>query len=621
MNSTVSRLPTPGEKKMSQTVIDTDKAIEAEETLKKGISTGDPMLFIKGYMEYEQVILYFEGVGKAKESRKLLARLEKILGIIIDRGNPDDHYYAKLGPFFILYARHFRARILEMLNLDLHAAVASRVAALDFAIGVEWLEQVINIMINLLIEGLVDHCLRYLKFTQEKSEDLINEIVTQLQEAEMEKKFSFRKGASTEVRAKTIYDSFLRLLGLMVERYNKGETFLKDGLPLLKNIKAGAQADLEYIDLRFMALESIIIASTREEVNEASISHIKSRIIPYTIMGDPNLEVLKDLLERYVKQKNIKMDVSIAEIPILGANPSGTPHLSIIGQTGVGKTTLTKQILKENIRAQDCAVVVFDHHFEYSDIADHVIQIGGKRQPEATAYYALEEIGETFKAAQQFILEQQKVFATPGSNPEELAAKIKKYEEDTRPTVDRFVIDTIEGLVAKEESSVLPVKSGEIIAFWVIMEEAHTATTIVSTLIKYILQMAIHENLPPKTIMVTEEAQRLAKDQWVKNVTSEGRKFGLFLVSISQTPQFNPWVIGNSELTIFRLRNLAQNGPIAELFDESARAIVPKLETGEYLNYHREKRNWVLSYNPEALSPIHAKKTIEAKIKLLRAIL
>ncbi len=597
-----------------------DRAFKAEEKLKNGISTGDPVKFIEGYYAYESVILYYEGVGKSNESRKLLTRLEKILTIVIEKGNPDTHYYSKLGPFFILYSRHFNARILEMLNLDLKTAVASRVAALDYAIGIEWIEQVINIVINLLIEGLVDHCLRYLKFTQDKKEDLTSEIMTQIKEISDTKKFWKRKD-SAEGTAKVVYENFLRLIGLMIERFNKSESFLKEGIKILSIIKNASQADLEYLDLRFMALESNIVAGTSDEVNESIVSHVKSRILPFTIMDDPNIDELQSLLKRFVHKKGVNMDVSIAEIPILGANPSGTPHLAIIGQTGTGKTTLTKQILKENIRAQDCAVVVFDHHFEYADIADHIIQIGGEKQPEASVYYGVEEIGDTFKSAQAFIQDQQKVFASEGSDPEELAKKIKAYEAETRPTINRFVIDTIEGLISKEEESVIPINSGEIVVYWVIMDEPQIATSIVSTFIKYILQMAIHEHLPARTLMVTEEAQRLANDQWVKNVTSEGRKFGLFLISISQVPEFNPWVVANSELTIFKLRQISNNGPIAELFTEEALKIIPKLETGEYLNYHRDKRNWVLSYNPEALSPFHAKKTIEQKIKQLREIL
>ncbi len=595
-------------------------AIKAEEALKSAISDGNASRFIRGYFDYEKAILYYEGVGKTKESTKLLQRLEKIFEIVITKGNPDAPYYDKLGPFFILYARHFSARILEMLNIDLRAATANRVAALDFAIGVEWIEQVLNIMIDLLIEDYIDHCLRYLKFTKDKKEQLIEELSIQIGETHTKSSFWQRK-QSAEKAAAEIYSSFLRLLGLMIEKYNKGEGFLKEGLKVLRMLKVSAEADLEYLDQRMMALEAKIRSNVREEINDSTISHVPSKIVPHTIIDDPQIPVLQDLLKSFVKKKGMDLDVRIAQIPILGANPAGSPHLAILGQTGVGKTTLTKQILKENVRAQDCAAIVFDHHFEYADIADSIVQIGGTRRDETSVYFDVEQIGDTFRSAQKFIQNQQEVFSRAGADPSELAEKIKKYESDTRPTINKFIIDTIEGLIDKEESSVLPIKSGEIVVFWIVMDDAQIATTIVSTFIKYILQMAIHERLPHKTIMVTEEAQRLANDEWVRNVTSEGRKFGLFLIAISQVAEFDPWIVSNSELSVFKLRKIDPQGPISDIFTPEAKLMIPNLDVGEYLTYYRDKRSWVLSYNPESLTPIHAKNMIAKKISRLQDIL
>lgn len=592
----------------------------AEEMLRNGISQGNASDFINGYSEYEQAILLYEGVGKVKESRKLLSRLEKILGVVIDRGDPEAPYYSKLGPFFILYARHFQARILEMLNIDLTGATASRVAALDFAIGVEWIEQVLNIMVDLLIEGYVEHCLRYLKFTKDKREELIEEIAQQIEETQEEQSWWSKKPDPNKT-AKVIYQSFLHLLGLMVERYNKGSSFLIDGSGVLSKLRTAVKSDFDYLDQRLMALEANIRASQSDEVNKPTESHVKSKIIPYTIMDDPKFRQLEDLLQGFLKHKGFNLNVAVGEIPILGANPAGSPHLSIIGQTGVGKTTLTKHVLRENIRVQDAAVVVFDHHFEYADLADHIIQIGGEQRSETTRYFGVDEIGETFREAQKFIQDQQKVFSAEGAKPEDLANKIQEYEEQTRPTITRFIVDTVEGLLNREEESVAPIAAGETIIYWIVMDDAWVATTIVSTIIKHVLQMAIHERLPPKTICVTEEAQRLSGDSWVRNVSSEGRKFGLFLISISQVPEFDPVVVSNSELALFRLRRIDKDSPIYELFTGDAKSMVSQLETGEYLAYHKAKRSWALSYNPEALSPIHAKETINSKADQLKELL
>lgn len=606
----------------SEVVSYEEKAVDAEEMLKEAIANGNPANFIKGYQNYEEVILYFEGVGKEKDAKRLLGRLEKILQVVIDKGDPEAPYFSKLGPFFILYSYHFKAKILESLNLDLGEAVKSRVGALDYAIGVEWIEQVLNIMVDLLIEGYVDFCLRYLKFTKNKKDELIEEIVEQIIEyAEGDKFHKKKKKFDARQVGVDIYESFLHLLGLMVERYNEGTQFLNDGLGVMRNLRRYADVDFEYLDRRLMALEAHIRGFSQDVVDTSDQSHVKSRIIPHTIMDSPDLGDLEDLMKKYVKKSNLDIPVSIGEIPILGANPAGSPHLAVIGQTGVGKTTLTKQVLKENKRVQGATVFVFDHHLEYGDIADQIIQIGGEQQPESTAYFSVEEIDAIYMQAQEFIRNQQVVFSQEGTSPEDLAEKMRTIEEDTRPGVIKFVIDTIESLLDKEEKTLLPVDSGDTIVFWIFSEEPYISTTVVSTMLKHILHMAIQNKIKEKAIIVTEEAQRLAHDEWIKNLTSEGRKFGLFLVAISQVPEFNPWVVANSELAMFKLkRKFDPDSDLEHLFPEKIKSFIPTLETGEYLSYHRDLRSWVFSFNPESLSPVHAEKTLKNKINQLKSI-
>ena len=55
-----------------------DKAIAAEELLKGAIRDGRAVNFLKGYYEYEQAILYYEGVGKSKEAMNLALGLERL---------------------------------------------------------------------------------------------------------------------------------------------------------------------------------------------------------------------------------------------------------------------------------------------------------------------------------------------------------------------------------------------------------------------------------------------------------------------------------------------------------------------------------------------------------------
>ncbi len=601
----------------------TDLARNAEEILKQAISAGDPADFIKGYNLYEKAILYFEGVGKTKEANILLGRLEKILQVVIDRGDLEAPFYAKLGPFFVLYAYHFKARILEALNQDLSSAVKARVGALEIAQGIEWIEQIINIIVDLLLEDFDDYCLRYLKYAKDKKAELLDELEMQISQMQSSNNrgWLFKKKVDPRTKAEKIYDSFLHLIGLMVERYSKGESILKDAFEILRTLKEYSNDDFDYLDTRIMALEAHIRGFATEDIDSFEESHVRSKILPYTLMDNPNLNELENLMRAYARKMGLDIPVSISEVPILGANPAGSPHLAVVGQTGVGKTTLTKHILKENKRVQDTTVFVFDHHLEYSDIADQIIQIGGEQKPEATLFFPVEEIGETFKTAQQLIRDQQKVFSQEGASPEDLAKKIQDIEEQTRPNVMRFVIETIEGLLDKEEERILPTDSLDTVVFWITMDEPWITTTIISTILKRLLNMAIQEKITNNVIIVTEEAQNLSNDKWLKNLASEGRKFGLYLVAISQAPEFDPWVVSNSELLIFKLRkSFSVNSDLHNLFTPPIMKMIPVLDVGEYLSYHRDLRSWVLSYNPEILSPVHAKQAVEAKIEQLRKI-
>jgi len=599
-----------------------ERAYESEEVLKKAIADGDVSNFLDGYDAYERVILHFEGVGKKKEARVLLERLQKIFDVVIQKGDPEGEYYTKLGPWFILFAYHFKAKILEALNIDLLNAVKSRVGALDYALGVEWIEQVLNIMIDLLIEGYLDVSLRYLKFTKNKKEDLINEIVEQIIDYDESGKFH-RKKKKSDIRkiGENIYNSFLHLLGLMIERNNEGSAFLDDGLRVLSDLKKYADVSFDYLEARLMALEAHIRGYQLDTIDTSEQSHVQSRIIPHTILDSPDVKTLEKLMNAYVKRNDLDIPVSLETVPILGANPAGSPHLSVVGQTGVGKTTLTKQILKENKRVHGATIFIFDHHLEYADMADQIIQIGGEEKEEASLFFGVEEIDAIYSQSQEFIRSQQVTFSKDDFSADDLANKMKLVEEETRPGVIKFVEDTIESLLDSEEETILPVNSGETIVYWIVSEEPYISTKIISTIIKRVLQMAIQNKIKDKTILVTEEAQRLKGDQWIRNLTSEGRKFGLFLISISQVPEFDPWVVSNSEVILFKLRRrFSNNSDLDHLFNDKLRTIIPNLDVGEYLSYHRDLRTWVFSFNPESLSPIHAKNTLTAKIEQLRKL-
>ncbi len=600
-----------------------EKAKQAEERIKRAIARGLPSEFIDGFLDYEQAILYFESVGKRAEALSLGRRLVRIMEVVDEKGDRDAPKFAKLGPFFILFANQFKARILERLNADLTEATAARVKALELAEGVEAIEQILQIMVNLLLEDHLDFGIRYLEYAREKKDELISEIRVQIDET---KKGLFSKlfsGDSTKVATK-IYLDFLSLLALMLERRERGLGFYSDAIRVLRNLRPYVSFDFSYLEERLLALEAKIRASSQDIVDLPEISHVPSRIIPHTILDDPKIKVLEDLIRKYLKARNYHgIDCKVSYTPVLGANPAGPPHLAVVGQTGSGKTTFARHVIKENRRIQQTATIIFDHHFEYADIADHIVQFGGEEQEEASLYYPLEELGETFEQAREFMQQQQQLFAQKGMNPEDLAAKMKTFQEQTRPMVRNFIIDAVEAVLEKDEDKIFPIGNTEeppVIAIWVQLGDTETANIVIETIMKHLLQTAIEGRLKQKTILVNEEAQRLAGSQWVRSISSEGRKFGLFQISISQLPEFDPWVLSNSEVAIFRLRRLDQASPLADLLTPEIKRLITELEIGEYLSYDREKRKWFLGYNPESLTPMHAKTALENKIARLRKI-
>ncbi len=64
-------------------------SISADENLRSSIESANFANFIKSYDSYEEVIHYFEGVGKHTESREFLSRLLTILNQLVESKDED----------------------------------------------------------------------------------------------------------------------------------------------------------------------------------------------------------------------------------------------------------------------------------------------------------------------------------------------------------------------------------------------------------------------------------------------------------------------------------------------------------------------------------------------------
>ena len=72
-------------------------SISADENLRSSIESANFANFIKSYDSYEEVIHYFEGVGKHTESREFLSRLLTILNQLVESKDEDAKKYDKFG--------------------------------------------------------------------------------------------------------------------------------------------------------------------------------------------------------------------------------------------------------------------------------------------------------------------------------------------------------------------------------------------------------------------------------------------------------------------------------------------------------------------------------------------
>ena len=183
-----------------------------------------------------------------------------------------------------------------------------------------------------------------------------------------------------------------------------------------------------------------------------------------------------------------------------------------------------------------------------------------------------------------------------------------------------FTEDVVDKIVQTDKNNIMPIKKGEILVYQINMDNDKINQRIIAFFMKKILDLAKHKALPNKTIIVPEEAQKISNTAF-EDIASEGRKFGLYLTSVTQSFEFNKSVLNNSELIIFKSHKIDKDSQVYDLFTDNAKILLSELEVGEYLSYNRDKKRWVLSYNPESLTALHAKTTIKNKIKRLEKLI
>lgn len=593
-------------------------SISADENLRSSIESANFANFIKSYDSYEEVIHYFEGIGKHTESREFLSRLLTILNQLVESKDEDAKKYDKFGNEFVVFAHHFKAKILETLDLDLDIALSERKNAFEKTTGIYKLEQLSYFMINLIITDNFILLASMLSHLEKSKEDYLDSLYDEICDFQDYSDWLDKK-LDPEKIAEQIYDNFAVLLASLADLSNEIKSISKKARKSISNLENFSSIDYSYLKSRINSVEAKIISETVDDVNEINDSHVKSKVIPYTTLIDTNINEVENLLEKFVKKKKLNFEVSVSSVPIVGANPANSPHLAIIGQTGSGKTTLTKQIIKENIRVHDASIIVFDHHHEYSDIADKIIQIGGSKKDDAFKYYELNDIKLALQNTRKFMDDQNESHFINNDN-QDMSSKDYYSPELAIERICSFTEDVVDKIVQTDKNNIMPIKKGEILVYQINMDNDKINQRIIAFFMKKILDLAKHKALPNKTIIVPEEAQKISNTSF-EDIASEGRKFGLYLTSVTQSFEFNKSVLNNSELIIFKSHKIDKDSQVYDLFTDNAKILLSELEVGEYLSYNRDKKRWVLSYNPESLTALHAKTTIKNKIKRLEKLI
>ncbi|MHA1911585.1 MAG: helicase HerA domain-containing protein [Candidatus Kariarchaeaceae archaeon] len=596
------------------------EVIDVENALVKAVKAGSPKDFTKAFYKYEGILLDLAALGLIADTEVLTDRLVKILKNIINTGDLTIDRFAPLGAYYVQYSYDYLGRIYERVLNDLRSAITARVDSLRLSRGFETIEELLLIEIDLLLSAHISYAQQYEAYAHKNERQIIKEVAKEL--ASHPKSFLsylIPKG-DPETVAGHIFDLTVELLALLANNYRDRHSIKTEAFSITRRIKSQSHVKLTYLEERLMVLESAIETMQLDPIDNTVDTHMRSRIIPFTLLDEESVPELEKRMKTFYDKRKLDVDIQVSYVPILGAVPAGPPHLAVIGQTGQGKTTLVRHIIRENSRLLNASSLILDRHREFEQVADIIIQFGVEKREEADVFVDITQLVNMHEDARQFM--QNQLVSGDFNNSELLFEKMGQFEGKTKPMMDAYFNDSIEAELAKRADELIPLADNHTIVYWFETNYPEVDDVIVNVLLKHFLTMALNNKFNRKTIIVNEEAQRLSGSKWVRNIVSEGRKFGLYLVSISQAPEFDPWVISNSRLIIFNVKgsdfkNITDG---SYLSDDEFSSLIRTLDVGEYLTYDRSARSWFVGYNPESLMPVHAKKVLTDKIKNLKRL-
>jgi len=318
---------------------------------------------------------------------------------------------------------------------------------------------------------------------------------------------------------------------------------------------------------------------------------------------------------------------------------SVSPHLSIIGMTGAGKTTLVKILVEDAIK-RGLNVVIFDVHGEYGDLAQ---KLGGYAGPpilplceltdqELLAITGLLRVQSPIRmmrylrffvkafcamadkndikdvhAVLQKAAEAMMMLDAINPNVKTLDGRdslLAEFANSLKETAGSVVYNALKEIVKKDEERVaaammyllwaasasrVALRGGDLPPLYVAnlfeSKELFMTSDVTIGLMSYMIRYLAERR--QKAVVVVEEAAKLMADETMSRVIylalAQTRKFGLILLLVSQKPGE---YVANTRIVAGRVRNSSwarELASIAPQMPTDVARLLPQLRRGEFI--------------------------------------
>lgn len=318
---------------------------------------------------------------------------------------------------------------------------------------------------------------------------------------------------------------------------------------------------------------------------------------------------------------------------------SVSPHISIIGMTGAGKTTLVKILIEEAVK-KGFNVVIFDIHGEYGDLAQ---RLGGYAGPpilplcelsdqELLAVTGLLRVQSPIRmmrylrffvkafcamadkidvkdvhAALQKAAEAMMMLDSINPNVKTLDGRdslLAEFASSLKETAGGVVYNALKEIVRKDEERIaaavmylmwaasasrIALRGGDLPPLYVAnlfeSKELFMTSDVTVGLMSYIIRYLVEKR--QKAVVVVEEAAKLMADETMSRIIylalAMTRKFGLKLILVSQRPGE---YVANTRIVAGRVRNSAwarELASIAPQMPTDVARLLPQLRRGEFI--------------------------------------